>query len=284
LTAQHNSSERVSWSGALDAVRNTTLTSELGTTGLTHVGYRHESVGGQFQPRWQVTELWATSLTAQVQSDFYAAAAVNLVDYTYYSAALDNSWRLSQKDTLGVVVRSGRLRVPHSSDDVSDTSAVLRYARNLNERWSLSLSGGPAWTRGTGPTQRGENFSFQLQRGAQYGAVSLNLERANAPSGSGYLTKRDSASLALRREFSPLLSASLDARYMRSRNVAGSLGFVFNDVRYRRVEATLNRAVSRQWSAVLRAGYAGQQGIVGGLASGVDISLGVHWNGENHVF
>ncbi len=285
LSLQQAATERVSWSASASATRDSTLTSELGTSGETQIGYRHESLGAQLRPQWQVSERWSATAMMQVESDFYPSAGSGLFDYRYFSAGLASSWRRSPQDSIGFVVRTGQLQVAQARDDIRDVGASLEYTRTIDERWNLRLGGGPAWMRGSGSTQRGESFSLGLTRAAQYGAVSLAVDRDLAPTGRGYLTRRDSMSLQLSRDLAPHMSGTLGARYLRSRNVVGALGFTFDDVRYRRVDAGLNWSPLQQWSMELRAGYSAQQQSASGAhASGVDLALGLRWNGKNHVF
>ncbi len=285
MSLQHAVTERFSWAAVASATRDTTLTSELGTSGETRVGDRHESAGAQLQPSWQLSERWSTTMLMQWQSDFYPSSNSALVDYRYLSAGLTNTWRRSEQDSIGVVLRASQLQVANSPANIHDASALLQYKRSISERWSLTLAAGPAWTRGARATESGENFSLDIARTALYGAVSLSVDRSIAPTGRGYLTRRDSLALQLRREFTEHLTGTMGARYLRSRNIAGALGFAFDDVRYSRAEAGLNWSASPQWSTDLRAGYSAQkQSFNGVLASGVDVALGIRWNGKNHVF
>lgn len=285
MSLQHAVSERISLAAAASATRDTTLTSELGTSGETRVGDRHESVGAQLQPGWQLTERWSATMLMQWQGDFYPESTSGLVDYRYFAAGLTNTWRRSLQDSIGIVLRVSQLQVANAPASIHDASALLQYKRTINERWNLTLAGGPAWTRGARSTESGENFSLDLTRNAQYGAISLSAERSLAPTGRGYLTRRDSMSLQLRKNFTEQITGTLGARYLRSRNVVGALGFTFDDVRYGRAEAGLNWSVSPQWSADLRTGISAQeQGFNGARASGVDVAFGIRWNGTNHVF
>jgi hypothetical protein len=285
MSMQQASSERVSWLALASATRDTTLTSELGTSGETRVGYRHESLGAQLRPQWRISERWTATMQLQTQHEFYPSAESGLSDYQYHSVGLVSSWRRSPRDTLGIVIRGGQLQVSGALVDATDSSALLEYSLTFDERWNLRLAGGPAWARGTGPTQQGESFSFDLTRGAQYAAVSLSADRSIAPTGRGYLTRRDSLSLQLSRNLATHLSGNLSARYIRSRNVAGALEFTTDDVRYRRVDAGLNWMLSPQWATEMHAGYSDQQRSANGLrSSGVDLGLGIRWNGKNHVF
>jgi hypothetical protein len=281
---QHAASERLSWSAAASVTLDTTLTSELGTSGETRVGYRHESLGGQLRPTWQMSERWSTTIMMQIQSDYYPSADIGLVDYTYLSTGMTNTWRRSAQDSIAVVVRASRLKVEQAPADTKDASAQLQYTRNIDERWNLTLAVGPAWTRRTGSTQRGQSYNFELTRGEQYGALSLLADRGLAPTGRGYMTRRDSLSLQLRRELSPHMTGTLNARYLRSRNVVGALAYTFDDVSYRRVDAGLSWSFASQWATNLRTGYSDQeQSAFGVRASGVDVSLGIQWNGRPHV-
>jgi hypothetical protein len=282
---QHAATERFLWSASSTAARDTTLTSELGTSGETRVGYRHESLGAQLQAQWRPTELWSTTMSMQWQGDYYPSEGSGLVDYGYLAASFVNTWRRSSQDSLGIVLHAGRLGISRAPTDIKDTSAALQYTRTIDERWSLIAVAGPAWASGSGGTQRGETYKFDLSRAAQYWAVSLALDRAIAPTGRGYLTSRDSMSLQLRRDLSAQLSGSLAARYLRSRNIVGAQDFVFDDVRYRRIEAGLSWSFAPQWSTNLHAGYADQEQSASGVrVSGVDLGVGIRWSGKNHVF
>jgi hypothetical protein len=285
LSLQYAATERLTWSASASATRDTTLTSELGISGETQAGYRHESLGAQLQPQWRLSERWTTSMQLQMQRNYYPSADSGLTDYQYQSAGLVASWRRTRHDSLGIVVRTGQSTVAGAPADIKDASASLQYTLAFAERWNLRLAGGPAWTRRTGSKQHSENFNLELTRGAQYGAVSLSVDRSLAPNGRGSLTRRDSLSLQMSRDMSAQLTGSLSARYLRSSNIVGALASSFEDVRYRRAEAGLNWMLSPQWSTVLNAGYSDQrQGASGTGASGVDLALGVRWSGVNHVF
>lgn len=280
----HASSERTSWSARIAATRDSTLTSELGTSGQSRADYRHESIGASLSPEWQWGERWTAAMTAQWRSDFYPSTDSSLVDYQYISGMLTSSWRRSARDSIGIVLHTGRLSVAQAPADVEDASASLQYARTIAELWSLSLAAGPAWARGAGSTETGETFSMEVTRDGQYGAVSFSADRSIAPTGNGYLTRRDSLAVQMHRKLVPNLSGSLGTRYLRSRTVIGALGFTFDDVRYRRVEAGLSWTVTPQWVADFRAGYADQTQQLGrSTGTGADFSLGIRWSGKNHV-
>jgi hypothetical protein len=284
LTLNQNVSERVSWRASASATRDTTLTSELGTSGSARVGYRHESIGAQLQPQWRASERWTATLQLRTQREFYPSAGSGLTDFKYHSAGLVTSWARTPQDSIGIVVRTGRMSVAGAPTDIKDSSASLQYTLVFRERWNLSLAGGPAWTRGSGSTRHSENFNLELIRDAEYGAVSIAVDRALAPNGNGSLTRRDSLSLQLRRNLAAHLSGSLSARYLRSRNVVDALASGFEEVRYRRVDAGLSWSLAQQWSTVLSAGYSDQrQGADGNRASGADLALGIRWSGTSHV-
>jgi hypothetical protein len=277
--------ERFSWQAAATATRDTTLTSELGLSGQTQVRSRHESASGTLAADWSASERFQVNFGASVQFDFYPGQDVALVDYRYRSANLGGSYALGPRSTLALTAQLGEMAVSGNDYKSNDSVLMLQYQFRPSERFSLAIGGGPSRAKGPGSSENGATFSASLSRIGERVRTSLSGGRRIAPTGRGYLSRRDNASLGLSVSLTEYLNGSLDASYIRSKDVLADFGLSLSDVRYRRATAGLGWQLGRSWSLGASAGYSEQlsRGTSAG-GHGFDAQVGISWNGNPHVW
>ncbi len=277
--------ERFNWQAAASATRDTTLTSELGLSGLTQVRSRHESASGMLNSQWSATERFQVSVGASLQFDFYPGRDIALVDYRYRSANFGGSYALGPRSSLSLTAQHGEMAVSGNDYKSNDSLVTLQYQFRPSERFSVSLGGGPSRAKGPRSSEDGASFSASLSHLGERVSTTFSGGRRIAPTGRGYLSRRDNASLAFSISLTEHLNGSLDASYIRSKDVLADFGLSLSDVRYRRANAGLGWQLGRKWSLGASAGYSEQlsRGTAAG-GHGFDAQLGVSWNGSPHVW
>lgn len=277
--------ERFDWQARATATRDTTLTSELGLSGLSENKRRHESAGASLSLNWSATERLGASVGTDVQFDMYPGEDASLVDYRYRSAHLGGSYILGPRSALSLTAQRGELAVSGSNYESTDSALTLQYRFQPSERTSLSIAGGPSRVKGLFSTEDGETFNASLSRSGEYFTATLSGGRRIAPTGRGYLTQRDEASLDLSTNLTERLRSSLSGTYIRSKDVLAGFGFSLSEVRYRRISASLGWQFRQRWSLTVGGGYADQASRgPAAPAGGYDLRAGFNWNGSRHVW
>ncbi len=223
------------WSLALASVRDSTLTSELATTGV--VLARRQRTLMSVQASWQrsLTENTSASAALSLASARYEPAP-GLVDYNDKSLSAGLRHVLSERSSVGASLSTREYRTAagdvKSRANAASISGQLRYS----ERLQFSLDAGKDRTRtdlqvnGLSITSavRGTTFngaaSYQLERGSLSASIGRNL----SASGTGSLLRSDQASIDYVRRFSETLEFGFGAGVVRSRfldNAAGETRF-----------------------------------------------------------
>lgn len=271
--------ERYALRGDVSFTRDTTLTSELGTTGITEYNQRHRARGLSFEPTWQLSERVTAGLVAGWQDSLYARAAQSgLVNYNYRYAGLNSEYALGEQSSLSLAVSTGRLDT--DLYDSTNVDASLQLQHVWSPRWTGALSAGPSWVRtASGAHQQGSVFAASLsRRQAERLNFDASLSRSIAPTGSGFLSRRDTAGLRATAALAEHLTAVVNLSLIHSRDYVPLFGFTINDVRYAREEASLSWQFARDWSLGFAAGHSRQE-LLGSDLSGhnLDARLQLVW-------
>jgi len=282
------SGERDSSNLSFNLIRDTTLTSELGSTGLTAINKRRQSSNLSWSPSRQVSERWVLGAQFGATVVHYAdAARTNLVDYRYGMAALYSSYVLSERSKLTWQLSGGRLQVPDNGlYDNDNYATTLAYDRLLTENWHLSVSAGPSLIRGAAAAgaDRGTVYGFSLTRALERNKVSLSVSRDVTPNGLGLLARHEQAALNLTHTVGEHTALSLDGVLMQTLNLLTTGGLQLSKVEYSDVNAGLNWSWAPTWRLSMGIGR-GQQvnDAIGDRARRWHGSLGVRWSGLEHV-
>ncbi len=202
--------ERALWTFTGQAVTDSTVTSELGTTGITNVNQRHTAftLGTNYQ--YNSSERLSWNIGAAFQKTHYSDGELfGLSDYDYGSVNLGPSWNVSERVQASLLLQADRISPDHGSRQ-EDFSASVKLQRAFSERytWHLTVGGtqvrtgsstssvgglevdSPAVTSGTsllldaGASRQGERVRWDL-----------SVKRAVLPVGVGLLAQEDEALL-----------------------------------------------------------------------------------------
>lgn len=247
--------ERLTWLMDLSAARDTTLTSELGTTGLIADNQRHRSLSLSLEPSYQLTERTALSSTAAWQTSRYARTRSSpLVNYDYSSLQFDLSHEITENSTAGMSLSAARLATDGPARDIRSADIRLQAEHRWSERWRGSVSAGVSRVQTANRTQSGSVFSAGMHRSAERYTLDGNVSRSVAPTGRGLLSRRDEAGLHLNVLALQHLTAAGTVSMVRSRDYVPAFGFSINDVRYTSAQLSLNWEMARQWTLGLSTG------------------------------
>jgi hypothetical protein len=275
--------ERYSVLGNAAVTRDSTLTSELGTTGIDGDNRRHRARQLSLAPEWQLSERHATGLTLGWQDSTYERGVNSaLADYSYTSASLSNTYATSEAGSVALLISAGRMDSALYSFDTTNIDMRLELQHAWSQRWQGAISGGASRVSAGGRRHGGSLFSGSLTRNSELLGFDLSLSRSNAPSGTGLLTRRDEAALSARLPLSEYLSVSAGVSVARSREFLSQFDLALGEVRYARADLSLSWNVARDWTLALGAGGIDQKRFDGG-ASGrtFDARMTLAWRTYN---
>jgi hypothetical protein len=283
LTLSHRG-ETYSLGGSASYTRDTTLTSELGTTGNTGFNQRHRARGLSLAPSWQLTERLTTSASMGWQDSTYAGGGSNgLSGYSYKFAGFSAGFDVSELATASLQVKAGRLDSALYAFSTDNIGIRLQLDRTWSPRWSTSIAGGPSRVRMEGRESGGSLFSASVTRQSQRLALSLSLGRDNAPNGSGLLSRRDDVSLNANLALREHVSATAGFSMIRSTDLLPEAGFTISDVRYSRVDVSLSWSFARDWSLAVGAGRSEQKMLGGAPGRNMDGRMVLAWRRHSPV-
>jgi hypothetical protein len=280
--------ERHSWLGTATAARDTTLTSELGNTGLTQSNWRHETYEASLGPVWQAGERVRIGSQLGVLTHRYPGLAhASLLNYRYTTALVYLDYSLSDRLSVSFAGSGGRLNSERSDSHSDSTNVTLQAKYAWSPLWTVTVSAGPSWYQADETTERGLVFSADAKRSFETSSLSFEVSRSQSPSGRGMLTELEEASLRYSMQLTEHLSASANLRGIRRKSVFRSLGVDLENVRYGRIDAGLGWRVARNWQLALSVGDAVQRVSTfldeGDTARGLDARLTVSWSGNPYV-
>ena len=280
--------ETSTWSGSVAVARDTTLTSELGNTGITQGNQRHEFHDVQLGPTWQLTERWSTQASVGSSVNRYpGAASAFLEDYRYDSVGLGATYVVSERASVSLSGSAARLHNLEQGEDSRNASVTLTAQYAWSPVWNMNLGVGPSLVRLNGTSEHGLVYRASLSRGFERSSLALSAARSQQPSGSAIITNIEQASLAFSTALAERVSGSLNASYSRRSNVFRAFNVDINRVTYTRLEAALSWRVSPSWQVGAGVGDSIQK--TGSFffddrtGRGYDVRLSVSWNGKPYV-
>lgn len=192
---------------------STTLQGELAQdSSLYHVGELVHGIGVRRDTAMTGGD-WTRSLTerSQVQLDLawtrvtYGPNGNLLIDYRYLNAGPTFTYALSERNTIKVLSSYGRYQSLNGITESTSENLQLGFARQLNELWTLSMTGGYSRSTNTqeilfGPfflgsvssNLNGAVYSATLTRQNEQFNLSCGASRSLQPAGFSYLSRQDS--------------------------------------------------------------------------------------------
>lgn len=273
--------ERVSWTASTSFARDTTLTSELGLTGLQYANRDRENLSLSLGPMWQVSE------RAQVSAQYYGADThykdaefTGLVDYSYWLVALSGTYVWTEKLTLGFESSAGTLDVPDTRRVDRDMNASLSLDWQVVEGWSARFSYGPTRIETDAGDMQGQIYSASISRESLRSNQLLAVERDVTPTGRGIFVTREHARLSNSYAVTPRMSWSVTAQATRTTDAI--IGSDYTN-QYLNASTSLRWRFAQHWSAVLSASASQQKYEQRDNAEGFSASIGLVWDGRKHA-
>jgi hypothetical protein len=276
--------ERGEWPISATYLRDTTITSERGASGITENNLPHERISIATSPSWQLTPLWTASGAASWSADSYSdARATGLVDYDYGALNTQLQYSLGEHSSAGLSAAYGRLWVPAFRSTKDQQSINITFTGAFSELWSWSVAGGPLRVVTEQLTDTGIGYSARLQRQAEITSVSIAAARDIAPDGRGVLSTRERITAG----FSYRLSSDTNWQWSRNRDAVPALELRLDTVRYLSVDGAMRWQATPTVSVALAAGWRRQTvvRVVGDdTADAYSASLSLTWQGLERTY
>jgi hypothetical protein len=277
--------ERSEWNTQLGLTRDTTLTSELGSTGLVQSNRRHESASFTVAPTVMFTERVSGGVQMFLLDNRYVDAdSTGLVDYRYTALSLFSTVLLSDAGSaLTVTAQGGELSTGGFFGSATrDGSLRLGWSFQPWLLWTATLSAGPSMVETDAGRDSGFVFDSEIKRQGDRWSLTANAGRSQSPTGRGVLTRRDEFKLSFNRSITERLSANVAARWVRSEDLLQQqAGAVTYQVDYSRLDIGANWRLSRDWSLSLQlSGNTQNYELATERANGYRASLNIVWNGQ----
>lgn len=277
--------ERSEWNMDLGLTRDTTLTSELGSTGLVQSNRRHEAGSFTVAPKVTFTERVSGGLQMYLVDNRYIDGELTgLVDYRYTALSLFSQVMLTDAGSaLTVTAQGGRLTTEgFSGADTRNGTLRLGWTFQPWLLWTAALSAGPSIVETDSASDTGLVFDGEIKRQGDRWSLTANAGRSQSPTGRGVLTRRDEVRLTFNRSLTERLSANVVARWSQSEDLLPQQG---RTVRYQVDYASLglgaNWRLSRDWSVALQLfGNTQDYELATERANGYRASLSIVWNGH----
>lgn len=236
------------WRVDANVTRDTTLTSELGVTGL--VQQRKRRVASYIAPSY--TYLLSPRQTLGIGISFNKVNYKNglssgLVDYDYGSANVNWGYKWSEMTTISTSVFTSRMNAQQIANRLDSAGAQIRVTTNISERWSSVFSVGGRHTQGNVlniGSANGWLAEAHVNRKDEYGSWEAAVSRTVDPSGVGTLLQRDQLLLSREYDLSSLWHISASASLIKNKDVQA---LAASDLHYRNGFVRLSRVVTPDW-------------------------------------
>lgn len=237
--AEHTG-ERFGWDLRSNFTRDTTLVSELETTGITQVNKIHQSYELSPSVSYLVTEYNTIRLGGTYNDVVYEDAEnTGLLDYDYASVSLSDSYTITDRSQLTASVFYSRFEPVESAGNRSKTESIGGQA-GYQWVWSDALQGSVALGYVSNDVQQTEivqipfgPFSFPIEvesntteggllvdatieKTLENSLLSGSFRRAVIPTGNGRQDTRDALRFSARHDFTDRTQADVGFVYTNS--------------------------------------------------------------------
>ena len=280
--------ERGQWTLSGQALTDSTVTSELGLTGITSVNRRHDAAAVSPGYQYFSSERLSWLLQGSWQLTRYSdARRFGLTDYDYASVQFGPSWGFSERVKGSLVVEADRVR-PQDGTPEKDYSASLQLKRNLSEQYAWRVSAGVTRVDSGGSSSATSSLlELGATRQAELVQWDISLRRAVLPIGLGLLARQDQATAGIVVGTSEQSTLSLSVSAIRTDPVSLSLYLspaislrylVYSGASWGQASAEWKYRLSPNWA--LSAAYVQARARSGNLqewANGNQARIGVQW-------
>ncbi|GFE87074.1 hypothetical protein [Steroidobacter agaridevorans] len=277
--------ERSVWNTEIGFTRDTTLTSELGSTGLVQSNRRHEASSVTIAPNVTFTERLSGGLQMYLTDHRYVDAEFSgLVDYRYMALSLFSTIALTDTGSaLTVSAQGGELSTEGFGGSATrDGSVRLGWSFQPWLLWTVELSAGPSIVETDNASDSGYVFDGEIKRQSERWSLTANAERSQSPTGRGMLTRRHALKLSFNRALTERLSTNVAAHWVSTEDLLPQQsGGAAYEVQYARLDIGASWRLSRNWSLSLQlSGNTQDYELAAERANGYRASLNVVWNGQ----
>ncbi|MCU0588412.1 MAG: hypothetical protein MUF52_09670 [Syntrophobacteraceae bacterium] len=269
-----------SWTPRLETTLNTlvardqTLDTELEETGVFAARRERNRLGADGAVGWALTERWSLGASFLARHDHYPDGGA--LDLTALTGGISPSWRITERDTGGLVLSLSRADYENSTLDRT-ASAGLSWERKLSEANRLSVQAGYRYTfldqdvlapilfqgpdgspgirverRSESLTDQGLTFGVRLEK--DWGprtATSLSAGRDHASTADATSVDRTYVRATTRFRLTERTSLRADLGY----DLSTELGGIERDTHYIRGAPSLSYQVTPHLSVTLGAAY-----------------------------
>jgi hypothetical protein len=264
----------------IDAIRDSTLVSELATTGVV-LAYSPRNLL-TVSPSWSRALTEATSINASygyTGVNYRDTSGTGLIDYQDQLASVGVQSNLNEGKVVGVTVYYDRYETSPQQAQANTYGIQGAYEHAFSETLYGSLVVGWRWTQNTIASQTlicdgpiiagicngtitetpavqkqnttGPTLKATLEKRSETDTVSGQLSQEIYPSGAGSLVQTQRLGVAWRKQWSPTLGSSIAVAAYQSKYIGGVV--TGSDSRYYLINAGLRWRLGEQWG--LDAGY-----------------------------
>lgn len=276
---------RSKWNMELGLTQDTTLTSELGSTGLVESNRRHEAATFSIAPEVMFTERVSGGVQMYVlDSRYHEAELTGLVDYRYSALSLFSTVVTTDAGSAVTITAQGGKLTTEGFLGAETRDASMRLGWNFQPwlLWTVSLSAGPSLVEKDAGSDTGFVLDGEIQRQGDRWSLTASAGRSQSPTGRGVLTRRDEAKVSFNRSITERLGASIGARYVSSEDLLPLPGRVTTyQADYAQLNIAAHWRLARDWSLSLQlSGNTQDYDLATERADGYRASLNVIWNGQ----
>jgi hypothetical protein len=277
VTAQEKF-ERGLWTFAAQGITDSTVTSELGTTGITEANRRHTAGTLSTSFQYSQTERLSWQVGGSWQRTHYSdAETLGLSDYDYGSVQFGPSWNFTERMLGSLNFEADRI-TPDGGARQKDYSVSAALKRNFTERyaWHLTVGGTRVESDGAssassllldlGASQQGERVQWDL-----------SVKRAVTPVGLGLLAQEDQAVFNIAAGLSERSSLAAAVSVIRTRPVIYLNYLVYDGASWGQVSIDWQYHLTTHWMLSLGFLQARARTADADWANGAQAHVGILW-------
>lgn len=241
--------ERGQWTFSGEILTDSTVTSELGLTGITYVNRRHDSGSASFGYQYYDTELLSWQLQGAWQTTRYSdGARYGLTNYDYGSVQFGPTLSFSERLQGSLNLEADRIS-PEVGSVQNAYSASLELKRNFSERYTWHISVGTSRVA-SGDISSGGNLILDVGASRQGERVQwdLSLKRFVTPIGIGLLAQENEAILGVVASLTERTSLNVSLNIIRSDPVIYLSYLVYEGASWGQASAEWKYQVTQHWA------------------------------------
>ena len=249
--------QRLGYSVEVSVSEDTSLTSEVDTSGLVGSGVDRQSWRFSPQLNYRINQRWQL-LFSSFATDVDYDTGSGLQDYDYNAVQAGVTFELKPRQQISAFLSRSDYQAQLSGLQTSSDSLLLGWNYQLNEVWSTRVSAGlettkieqPTFSTGAESRLHGESVDISLGRVGERSQQHFSASRSLVPSGSGILLTRDDLKLESRTQLTEKISVVGSIRQLTTENF--STQNQLSERTYREIDLALNWQWNRYWAARMR--------------------------------